>query len=247
MAYVDPVTAAFAMARGRLANAAQEPPGNVPCGRLLARALEFAAHSVLMAWDFPVKVTKVQQHFEPVLAAYLEPHDADLIRAVWAAEGKPQPDLYADDVVAACTAAVTRLEALAGSPPPSGWAPPPVPPSIGWAGLSGEEQQVLTRVRQCALSICPQARVVLFGSRANGTGSPGSDYDLLVILPDDVEQSVRFMVMGDLYSLARQLGTEFDREHISLSTWHNPDAASRVLVDQAKICGIEVPDSTGDS
>jgi predicted nucleotidyltransferase len=245
MAYVDQVTAAFATAHGRLANAAEEPSVNVACGRLLARAFEFAALGVLIAWDFPVKITKVQQRFVPVLAAYLEPQDASLIAAVWAAEGQPEPGLYPDGVVAACAAAVNRLEALAGSPPPSGWAPPPVPPSIGWAGLSREEQQVLGRARQVAVSACPRAMVVLFGSRANGTGTPDSDYDLLVILPDDTDPNVRSRIMGDLYSLAKQLGTEFDREHITLSTWHNPDDASRVLVTQAKTYGIEIPDPPG--
>jgi hypothetical protein len=77
----------------------------------------------------------------------LDPNDADLIRAVWATEGQPQPNLKLQDVIAACTAAVDRLEALAGSPPPSGWMPPSVSPSIGWGGLSSEERQVLIRVR----------------------------------------------------------------------------------------------------
>jgi hypothetical protein len=59
MPYVDQLTAALALARGRPANAAQQPSVNVPCGRLLARALEFATQAVLMAWNFPVKATKV--------------------------------------------------------------------------------------------------------------------------------------------------------------------------------------------
>jgi predicted nucleotidyltransferase len=247
MPYVDQVTAAFALARNRLANAAQQPAVNVQCGRLLARALEFAAQGVLVAWNFPVKVPKVQQYFDSILAVHMDPDDAELVRTVWATEGMPRPGLNLGNVVVACTGVVNRLETLAGSPPPSGWAPPPVPPSIGWAGLSIEEQQILTRARECAQSICPQARIVLFGSRANGTGTPGSDYDLLVLLPDDVDQSTRSMIMGDLYSLAHQLGVEFDREHVSLSTWHNPGPPSRVLVDRAKAYGIEIPDPNGDS
>ena len=93
MPYVDQVTAALALARGRLANAAQQPSVDVLCGRLLARALEYATQAVLVAWGFPVKVTKVQQHFDPVLAAHLDPDDADLTKAFWATEGQPQPDL----------------------------------------------------------------------------------------------------------------------------------------------------------
>jgi uncharacterized protein len=142
---------------------------------------------------------------------------------------------------------VDCIEALAGSAAPNGWSPPAVPPSIGWAGLSKDDQQLLTRVRQCAQSLCPQARIVLFGSRASGTEGRDSDYDLLVILPNDIEQSVRSAIKGDLYSLAQRLGAEFDREHVPMSEWQNPVPAARVLVQQVKKYGIEVPDASGDS
>jgi predicted nucleotidyltransferase len=69
--------------------------------------------------------------------------------------------------------------------------------------------------RKCTHALCPQARIILFGSRANGTGEPDSDYGLLVILPDDVGQSTRSAIMSDVHIMAQQLGTEFDREHVS--------------------------------
>jgi predicted nucleotidyltransferase len=240
MPYADPVTAAFALARNRLAHAAQQPSATVTCGRLLARALEFAVQGAFVAWKYPVAVPKVQGYFDSVMAAHLEPSDADFIKEVWADEGTSHPDLDLSGLVTACTAMVDRLEVLAGSAAPSGWSPPTVPPSIGWAGLSNDDQQLLTRVRECAQEQCPQARVILFGSRAKGTGGPDSDYDLLVILPDEIDQSVRSTIMGSLYSMAQQLGKGFDREHVSLSTWQNPGPADHDFVEQAKNYGIEI-------
>jgi hypothetical protein len=70
----------------------------------------------------------------------------------------------------------------------------------------------------------------------------GSDYDLLVILPDGTEQNVRSAIMGSLHDLAQQLGVKLDREYISLSTWQNPGSADPDLVGQAKTFGIEIPD-----
>ena len=246
MSYADPVTAAFALARNRLAHAAQQPSATAACGRMLARVLEFAVQGVFVAWNYPVKVPKVQGYFDSGMAAHLEATDADFIKAVWADEGTSHPDLDLSGFVTACTAVVDRLEALADSAPPSDWSPPPVLPSIGWSGLSNDDQQLLIRVRECAQEQCPQARIVLFGSRAKGTGRPDSDYDLLVILPDDIDQRVRSATMGCLYSLAKQLRKEFDREHVSLSTWQNPGSADRDFVEQAKNYGIEIP-GTGDS
>jgi hypothetical protein len=66
-----------------------------------------------------------------------------------------------------------------------------------------------------------------------------SDYGLLVILPDDVGQSTRSAIMSDVNIMAQQLGTEFDREHVSMSTWQIPGPADRVLVEHTKIYGIE--------
>ena len=245
MPYADPVTAAFALARNRLAHAAHQ--SSATGGRLLARALEFAVQGVFVAWKYPVKVPKVQGYFASTMAAHLKASDADFIKAVWADEGASYPGLDLSDLATECTAVVDRLEALSGSAPPSGWSPPPVPPSIEWAGLSNDDQQLLAQVRECAQEQCPQARVVLFGSRAKGIGRPDSDYDLLIILPDNTDQSVRSAIMGNLYSMAKQLGKEFDREHVSLSSWQNPGPAELDFVEQAKTYGIEVPDSSGNA
>ena len=111
MPYVDQVTAAFAMARNRLAQAAKESSATVVFGRLLARSFEFAVQGVFMAWGYPVKVTKVQRYFDSVLAA----PDADFIRAVWGTEGTQLPELDLGVAVAASTALIDRLEGLAGS------------------------------------------------------------------------------------------------------------------------------------
>ena len=93
MPYADPVTAAFALSRNRLVHASQQPSVTVTCGRLLARALEFAVQGVSVAWKYPVKVPKVQRYFDPAMAAQLEASDADFIKAVWAAEGTSHRDL----------------------------------------------------------------------------------------------------------------------------------------------------------
>jgi hypothetical protein len=163
----DPVDAAFALAHNALVNASREPGLTETTGRWLARALEHPVQGLFVAWDYPLLARKVQRHFESVMATHIQPADAALIRVVWEDEGRSHPDdLELNTVVAACTAVVDRLETLAGSPPPAGWSPPPVPPSIGWAALSRDERRLLTRVRQSARALCAEARVVLFGSRA---------------------------------------------------------------------------------
>lgn len=244
------VAAAFKESRHRLATAAQEPSVTLACVKWLARSFEYAAMGLFVAWSYPVSATKAQRHFDSALATHLEGSDANLIRAVWADERKeflgPDSELDLDVIVVMCADTIGRLEALANCAPPPGWSPPPIPPSIGWAALSTADQQILTLARQCVQKPCSQAKIVLFGSRANGTAKPESDYDLLVILPDGTEQSGRSAVYGNLHSLAQQLRIEIDRHVVWQSTWENPGPGDRFFINLAKTYGIEVPDSSGD-
>jgi len=50
-------------------------------------------------------------------------------------------------------------------------------------------------VRRLAEAFQPE-RIYLFGSRARGNGGPDSDYDVLVIVPDDVPPARRSSRLG---------------------------------------------------
>ncbi len=65
-------------------------------GRLLARALEHAVQGIFVAWGYPVPAPKVQNYFDPVLAVYLQPADAELIRSVWEGVGHSYPPKQPD-------------------------------------------------------------------------------------------------------------------------------------------------------
>jgi uncharacterized protein len=189
-----------------------------------------------------VLAPKVRRYFDPSMTAHLQPADAEVIRAVWNDAGRSHADLDLSTIIGICAAVVDRLEALAGSPPPAGWSPPPVPASIGWAALSGADQQLLTRVRQGAQALWPEATVILFGSRATGLARPESDYDLLLILPDDIDPYVRALIMSNVRDMVRETGAAVDHEYVTVNTWQNPPPGARILVEQAKSQGIEVPD-----
>ena len=74
---------------------------------------------------------KVRRYFDPSMTAHLQPADAEAIRAVWNDAGRSHADLDLSTIIDVCTAVVDRLEALAGSPPPAGRSPPPVPAGPG--------------------------------------------------------------------------------------------------------------------
>lgn len=64
-------------------------------------------------------------------------------------------------------------------------------------------QEIIERIRRVAH---PQ-RVVLFGSRARGTGTPESDIDLLVVVSNGTS---RHETAGDIYQSLIGVGTPVD-------------------------------------
>ena len=235
----DPVDVALAMARGVLVNASREPELNATASGLLARSLEFAVQGVFLAWDYPVAAPKVQRHFDSVITAHIPPAVADVIRSVWEAAGQ-YSDLDLNTVVDGCRTVIDYMDSLTRAPRPPGLPSPRDLPSIGWDALSYAEQDLLISVRERAQTLCPDARVILVGSRARGLSEPDSDYDLIVIVPDDIQPDVRALVMDAVHHTVAAAGEVPDHHYVTESTWHSPDSGARILVEDAKRSGIEV-------
>jgi len=56
--------------------------------------------------------------------------------------------------------------------------------------------------------LCRPERIYLFGSTAFGESGPGSDYDLMVVVPDDTPVTLRHS--GRAYKAIWRLGVETD-------------------------------------
>jgi uncharacterized protein len=55
--------------------------------------------------------------------------------------------------------------------------------------LSRKEKQALNDCKKRIQNIRPDAEIIIYGSRARGEGRLDSDYDLLVLLDDEVSYS----------------------------------------------------------
>ncbi len=54
--------------------------------------------------------------------------------------------------------------------------------------MTAADPNILSSIEDLVLTACPEAEVViLFGSRAAGTATPKSDYDLLIVVPENGE------------------------------------------------------------
>ena len=65
--------------------------------------------------------------------------------------------------------------------------------------------ETFNRMKQIVHSVLPEAKVILFGSRANGTETEESDWDLLILDKNAVDKKTRWAVYDALYPLSLEL------------------------------------------
>ena len=242
MSYLSQVDACLYESRRYLALAGQQAANWPYCGSLLARALEHATCAVFIAWGEPhAPEKKMHRFFDERLAPEIDPSVAVVAQLVWEREGQGPSAIGVQPLFDGCQKAIGYFAALAASPPPAGWEPLPIPEPVGWEGLSEDERRFLQTALAAAQPWAPGARLILFGSRAAGNAGPDSDYDLLFVFPNHIQEWQRGQARGSVSSLDR--GIKLSIESASEDEWRNPPEVSRVLIERAKATGIEVPPS----
>ncbi len=84
------------------------------------------------------------------------------------------------------------------------------------------KNDLLQKIRTVVHSKFPDAKLILYGSRAKGNARPDSDWDILVLLNEDkitpdIEESVTY----PLYDLEYELGEVISPMVYSLSDWNS--------------------------
>jgi len=86
--------------------------------------------------------------------------------------------------------------------------------------MKKSKEEILKAIKLILKSIVPDARVILFGSRARGDEKPGSDWDILIILDKPkVEPSDFDTISYPLYELGWQEDEHFSAKLYTKSEW----------------------------
>lgn len=84
-----------------------------------------------------------------------------------------------------------------------------------------EDTGLLHKIKEAVADIQPEAEVILYGSRARGAATAGSDWDLLILVPRD-SRAVRQTVRRRLYEIEWASGEVISVVIREKDAWNHP-------------------------
>ena len=87
--------------------------------------------------------------------------------------------------------------------------------------LSTYEKSITQQIKKVVKSIVPESEIILFGSRARKTAKEDSDWDFLILLPTNVEPSVKRKIKDLLYDVELETDSVISCIIRTKEEWHS--------------------------
>ena len=101
-----------------------------------------------------------------------------------------------------------------------------------------QQTTFLSNIRDIINHINPAARVILYGSRAKKLAHKDSDWDILIVVPEQVNLEVEQKYSYPLYELEWQNGEVISVFVVSEKDWKNPVFQYTSLYQNVKAEGV---------
>ena len=87
--------------------------------------------------------------------------------------------------------------------------------------------QIVSSIKQIVLTHIPQARVLLFGSRARNAATPESDWDILVLTKESIPKKLKKTIQAEIFPLSVEVGSFINLLLLQETEWlSNPSYCS---------------------
>ncbi|MCF7918849.1 MAG: nucleotidyltransferase domain-containing protein [Candidatus Cloacimonetes bacterium] len=98
-------------------------------------------------------------------------------------------------------------------------------------------EEILARIKAEICRIFPSAKVILYGSRSRGDYDENSDWDLLIILEEKIEENERTELINRLYDLELEIDQLFSPIIHNLSEWKEMEQSPfyRNVISEGKV------------
>ena len=101
-----------------------------------------------------------------------------------------------------------------------------------------EQTDLLSVIRDKVMDINPEAKVILYGSRARNHAHKDSDWDILIIVPEKVTLEIEQKYSYPLYELEWLIGEVISVLVASEKDWENPVFQFTSLYQNVKAEGV---------
>ena len=86
--------------------------------------------------------------------------------------------------------------------------------------MKTEDNPIAKKIREVVSSVDPLAEVILFGSRARGDAKPDSDWDVLILINNQVTSELENAFRYRLYDLELETGEVFSTFVHNKKVWN---------------------------
>ena len=90
-----------------------------------------------------------------------------------------------------------------------------------WEG-GKDDKRLLRQCKKAVRTLAPEADVILFGSRARSEATADSDYDLLVLLPNEHDGHTERRIEASIYRIEREAGVVISVQFYPRTLWDSP-------------------------
>ena len=94
--------------------------------------------------------------------------------------------------------------------------------------------EILKEIKTAIQHEIPDAKIYLFGSRANGDVHEESDWDILILTQKKYPKETKWRIQDRLFPLSLKLSTYFDIKLIQEEEWNNNPGYYSLKLDLSK-------------
>ena len=106
--------------------------------------------------------------------------------------------------------------------------------------LSDMERQTIEQAVEIIRKHIPDARIILYGSRARGEAREDSDYDILVLTAEKVSSDVEDAMFDETYDVLLKTDQWISIRTMDRSTWNLPVVRGSPFYKEVNRDGIEL-------
>ena len=84
-----------------------------------------------------------------------------------------------------------------------------------------QKEEILLRIKKEILSVVPDAKIYLFGSRARGDFHDESDWDILILTNRPVNKNLKERIRDSIYPIGWKYSSFIQTTIVGKEEWHN--------------------------